>query len=61
MNILTIGFFLLIIIVFGVSAALIWHWKTYMPERGRGAGVFTIYMVGLAVLIMALFTSITSL
>jgi hypothetical protein len=56
-----LGFLVLILIVIGVSVALMWHWKTYMPEQGTGAGIFTIYMVGLAVLIMALFTSISSL
>ncbi len=61
MNILVIGFFVLIVFVVGVSIALVWHWKTYMPEQGRGAGIFTIYMIGLIVLIMALFTSITTL
>jgi hypothetical protein len=61
MNTLILAFLVLLLIVLGVSAALMWHWKTYMPEQGKGAGVFTIYMVGLAVLLMALFTSISSL
>lgn len=61
MNMMTIAFFVLVMLVLGVSAALMWHWKTYMPEQGKGAGVFTVYMVGLVVLIMALFTSISAL
>lgn len=61
MNILMLGFLVLLLIVLGVSAALMWHWKTYMPEQGKGAGIFTIYMAGLAVLVLALFTSISAL
>lgn len=61
MNIILLGFVILILIVLGVSAALMWHWKTYMPETGKGVGIFTIYIIGLGILIMALFTSITTL
>jgi hypothetical protein len=61
MNVLFLGFLLLMVFVIGATAALMWHWKKYMPESSRGAGIFTIYMVGLAVLIMALFTNISNL
>jgi len=59
MNIIILGFFVLVIGVIGVSLALMWHWKKFMPETGRGAGVFTVYTIGLVVLIMALFSSLT--
>jgi hypothetical protein len=61
MPILFLGFAVAIIIIGVITAILMWHWKTYMPEQGKGLGVFTVYMVGLAILIMALFTSITTL
>ena len=61
MSTLFFGFLIFIIIIGAVSFALMWHWKKYMPETGRGVGVFTIYMIGLAVLLMILFTSITSI
>lgn len=58
MNIMMLGFLVFIICIGAVSFALMWHWKKFMPETGKGVGVFTIYMVGLAILLMALFTSI---
>lgn len=61
MNNLMLGFFVFVIIIVIVSGVLMWHWKTYMPENGRGAGVFTIYMIGIAILLVALFSSISSL
>lgn len=61
MNILTIGFLLFIVCIAIVSLALMWHWKKFMPESGKGAGIFTAYMLGLAVLLMALFTAINAL
>lgn len=61
MNIFYLAFVVLLLFVAIASGALMWHWKKYMPESSRGAGIFTIYMVGLAVLIMALFTSISNL
>ncbi|HQV65128.1 MAG TPA: hypothetical protein PKZ56_02775 [Candidatus Paceibacterota bacterium] len=61
MNIITIGLILFILCVILVSIALIWHWKKFMPESGKGGGIFTVYMLGLAVLIMALFTTISAL
>lgn len=61
MNIITAVLFIFIVCVVLISIALIWHWKKFMPESGKGAGIFTIYMLGLAVLIMALFTTISAL
>jgi hypothetical protein len=61
MNIITIGLILFVICIILISIALIWHWKKFMPESGKGAGIFTVYMLGLAVLIMALFTAISAL
>lgn len=61
MNIITIVLFILVVCVVFISIALIWHWKKFMPESGKGAGIFTVYMLGLAILIMALFTTISSL
>lgn len=61
MNIITLGFFALAIISILVTLALMWHWKNFMPESGRGAGIFSIYMVGLALLFMALFSSLSGL
>ncbi len=61
MNIITAGLLIFIICVVLVSIALIWHWKKFMPESGKGAGIFTVYILGLAVLVMALFTTVSSL
>jgi hypothetical protein len=61
MNIITIGLLLFIIGIIAVSLALIWHWKKFMPESGKGVSIFTTYIIGLAILIMALFTTINSL
>jgi hypothetical protein len=61
MNTLILGFLIVLLLVIAISAVLIWHWKTYMPENGKGVGIFTIYIIGLGILILALFTSITTL
>ncbi len=61
MNTLILGFLVVLLLVIGISGVLMWHWKTYMPENGKGVGIFTIYIIGLGVLVMALFTSITTL
>jgi hypothetical protein len=58
MNNLMLGFFVFAGIAIIVSLAMMWHWKTYMPEAGRGAGVFTVYILGLVILLVALFSSI---
>lgn len=58
MNNLMLGFFVFVGIVILVSLAMMWHWKTYMPETGRGAGVFTTYIIGVAILLIALFSSL---
>lgn len=61
MSTLFLAFLVFVIIIGAASFALMWHWKKYMPETGRGVGVFTIYMIGLAVLLMALFTSLSNI
>jgi hypothetical protein len=61
MNIITIGLVVFVICIILVSMALVWHWKKFMPETGKGAGIFTVYGIGLAVLIVALFASINAL
>lgn len=61
MNIGFIIFALVVIITVAVSLMLMWHWKTYMPERGRGATIFTVYIAGLAILLVALFGTITQM
>jgi hypothetical protein len=58
MNNLLLGFFVFVGIIIIVSIAMMWHWKTYMPETGRGAGVFTVYIIGVAILLIALFSSL---
>jgi hypothetical protein len=58
MNNLMLGFFVFVGIVILVSLAMMWHWKKYMPETGRGAGVFTVYIIGVAILLIALFSSL---
>lgn len=61
MSTIFLAFIVFIIVIGAVSFALMWHWKKYMPETGRGVSVFTIYMIGLAILLMALFTTITNI
>lgn len=61
MNIGFIIFALTLIAAVVTSLIIIWHWKTYMPEHGRGATLFTVYTIGLGILLLGLFTSVAQL
>lgn len=42
-----------------ITWILMWHWKTYMPELGKGLSIFTIYIIGIVICIMGLFGALT--
>ena len=59
MQIQWIIFIATIIIVTVITWMLMWHWKTYMPEQGKGVTVFTVYIIGVVIGIMGLFGALT--
>ncbi len=59
MSIKWIIFIATIVLVVIITWMLMWHWKTYMPESGKGLTIFTIYIIGVAVCIIGLFGAIT--